>query len=183
VAKGGETTWKWTFPPPMPSENRHQSEPRRSDLQQRRSKVGLSAYPEACTDWQQLLSEFELVTRDWTQEELSLTSQLYRTRQVLAKALRVSYLLLDHHQRGKTVYHRNGTVVGNGMVVVSRVAFWGRATDDLAQFEYPLPDGRREWEMRGYEDSLEALTQDVAAQIGSLPSRTQVSIFAIALAL
>lgn len=59
------------------------------------------------------------MTEEWASESLSKDSQLYKTRQCLAKALRVSYFWVDHYQRGKTIYHRNGIAAGNGLVTVS----------------------------------------------------------------
>lgn len=62
--------------------------------------------------------------------------------------MRAQYFILDPFIRGRGAYHRNGNIVGNGLVT----------------FEYPSEPGERvesEWEVAGYEGCREAALVEI----------------------
>lgn len=58
------------------------------------------------------MKDYEQVTRTWTANPQD--EQTLQLRQLLSDTLRVNYFKLDALQRGCTIYHRNGNLVGNG---------------------------------------------------------------------
>lgn len=112
-----------------------------------------------------LAQDFQSLTRKWAE---SNDPALEIERNLLAKRLRVQYFLLDPYIRGRgcelprfnvrsllrpgAAYHRNGVIVGNGLV----------------SFAYPgahgLPTG--EYEVLGYAGSKEALDIELNKRLG-----------------
>jgi len=122
---GGNNDWEWEFTPPTEEE----AEPQQDKAMVKK----LTAQRE------KLIQQYTDVTRKWAKsdghdEALNLTRELLRNR------LRVQSYALDPYARGRSVYHRHGNIVGNGLV----------------SFEYPSSQGP-EWEVRGYDKCRESL--------------------------
>jgi hypothetical protein len=92
---GGEVESTFNFVEPKQGEN---------DVQQdKETKDKLLARHRKLTD------QYEKITRKWC-ESGGKDEQLSEQRMVLAKKMRLSQFILDPYTRGKTAYHRNGTI-------------------------------------------------------------------------
>ncbi|GAA5874604.1 hypothetical protein JCM16303_002919 [Sporobolomyces ruberrimus] len=122
---GGSSEWKWQYPPVVPGENAPQKDP------EGKKKV--------LSDRQKLIDEYVAVTREWSK---STDPKVEKKREIVVDRMRAQYHELDPYVRGRGAYHRNGNIVGNGLVV----------------WNYPAGNGEKgegEWEVRGYETSRE----------------------------
>lgn len=61
----------------------------------------------------ELCVDYEKVTKDWLADPKN--EDVLLLRKLMASTLRMQYFLVDAYCRGKTVYHRHGTLVGNGV--------------------------------------------------------------------
>jgi hypothetical protein len=64
-------------------------------------------------EYMELAKEYEQVTRDWAKKGDSATVD---KRKLLVKKLRVAQFHQEPYARGKTIYHRDGTLDGQGIV-------------------------------------------------------------------
>lgn len=62
-----------------------------------------------------LSDAFTAVTLDWIKTE-GKDQQLVNLRELIRMRLRAHYYELDPYIRGRNVYHRQGTIEGNGLV-------------------------------------------------------------------
>ncbi|GAA5831757.1 hypothetical protein JCM5353_006625 [Sporobolomyces roseus] len=122
---GGSSDWKWQYPPVVPGENAPQKDP--------------EGKKKAIADRNKLIDEYVAVTREWSK---SNDKNVEKKREIVVDRMRAQYHELDPFVRGRGAYHRNGNIVGNGLVV----------------WNYPAGNGEKgegEWEVRGYETSRE----------------------------
>lgn len=133
---GGSSEWKWIYPPVVPGENAPQK-----DVEGRRA---------AQADRDNLIAAYTTATRAWVKASKGASEALAeKQRKAAMLDLRIQYLVLDPFVRGRGAYHRNGNIVGNGLV------FW----------EYPNDEGEKkegEWEIRGHAVCREAMLAEVA---------------------
>ncbi|GAA6054266.1 hypothetical protein JCM3770_005151 [Rhodotorula araucariae] len=122
---GGSSEWRWNYPPIVPGENAPQQ-----DLEGRKKH-------QAARD--ALIAEYVAITREWC---ASSDPVLAKRRELCVSKMRAQYHELDPYIRGRGAYHRNGNIVGNGLVV----------------WNYPSASEEKtegEWEVRGYETCRE----------------------------
>ncbi|GAA5959310.1 hypothetical protein JCM21900_003925 [Sporobolomyces salmonicolor] len=122
---GGSSEWRWKYPPVVPGENAPQK-----DLEGKKNVLA---------DRSKLIDEYIAVTREWAK---SSDPSIAKKRKAVVYRLRAQYYELDPFIRGRGAYHRNGNIVGNGIVV----------------WNYPAASGEKgegEWEVRGYETCRE----------------------------
>ena len=112
---GGNNDWSWHFTPVPSGENEPQqdSATKKKLLKQR----------------EQLIATYESVTRKWAKSD-GKDEALNLTRELCTWRLRVHAFEIDPYIRGRSVYHRHGNIVGNGLV----------------SFEYPNKSKPDEWE-------------------------------------
>ncbi|GAA6028486.1 hypothetical protein NBRC10512_003226 [Rhodotorula toruloides] len=123
---GGTSEWKWQYPPIVPGENAPQ--------QDREGRQATQAARNA------LIEEYVEVTRQWIKTD---DPAVTKKRRMIVDKMRAQYHELDPFIRGRGAYHRNGNIVGNGLVV----------------FTYPSSSDEKsegEWEVRGYETCRES---------------------------
>ena len=111
---GGNNDWEWEFTPPTEEE----AEPQQDKAMVKK----LTAQRE------KLIQQYTDVTRKWAKsdghdEALNLTRELLRNRlRVQSYGASWSHgavltpAALDPYARGRSVYHRHGNIVGNGLV-------------------------------------------------------------------
>ncbi|KAM0750381.1 CRAL/TRIO domain-containing protein [Meredithblackwellia eburnea MCA 4105] len=131
---GGTSEWKWEYPEIIPGENAPQKD-----------KEGRRA---AQKDRDALLAAYEKATRDWIKAAPG-DAKADKKRKLAVLEMRAQYFVLDPFIRGRGAYHRNGNIVGNGLVV----------------FEYPNGSGDKlesEWDVRGYDMSREYMLAQAA---------------------
>ncbi|GAA5948075.1 hypothetical protein JCM3765_007099 [Sporobolomyces pararoseus] len=122
---GGSSEWKWQYPPVVPGENAPQKD--------------AEGKKKAIADRQKLIDEYASITREWSKSD---DPKIAKKREIVVDRMRAQYHELDPYVRGRGAYHRNGNIVGNGLVV----------------WNYPAGNGEKgegEWEVRGYETSRE----------------------------
>jgi len=66
-------------------------------------------------NYQSLVDEYEDATRKWTKSKGN-NDEIIKKREILVKKLRIAQFELEPYIRGRTVYHRNGTIDGQGKV-------------------------------------------------------------------
>ncbi|KAI5480798.1 CRAL/TRIO domain protein [Pseudohyphozyma bogoriensis] len=122
---GGSSEWKWKYPPIVPGENDPQK-----DVEGRRA---------AEAERDKRIAAYEAATRKWM---VSKDASTEIPRKLATLEMRAQYYKLDPFIRGRGAYHRNGNILGNGLV----------------SFEYPTPGEKSEgeWETSGYAHSMEA---------------------------
>ncbi|KAG0145554.1 hypothetical protein CROQUDRAFT_658474 [Cronartium quercuum f. sp. fusiforme G11] len=147
---GGTNDWTWSYEPVQPSENEKMSDliGKARELNQRKhlANVHMDITRQWCedikTDQASVISEHEkeneIMAPDMSEKALLRTLAMYH--------LRAQYFVLDPYIRGRSVYHRRGNVVGNGLIT----------------FQYPRvrdESGEEidEWEVSGYQMSRESL--------------------------
>ncbi|MBW0553014.1 hypothetical protein O181_092729 [Austropuccinia psidii MF-1] len=111
---GGKSHWKWEYEPVQSGENSLMADltAKQHELQNRKKIVQLHA--ELTRKWyDEALPEDYLVHKDLIDEDLSVIAQL---RKFITYHLRVHYFVLDPYVRGRTVYHRTGRIIGNGLI-------------------------------------------------------------------
>lgn len=86
-----------------------------------------------------LIAEYEAVTREWMNTGKDAPRELVKKRKMLMHKMRAQYWELDPYIRGRSVYHRHGNIVGNGLVT----------------FDYPANGSEGEWETIGYSTCRE----------------------------
>ncbi|GAA5893636.1 Csr1p [Sporobolomyces salmoneus] len=122
---GGSSEWKWKYPPVVPGENAPQKD--------------VEGKKKAIAERNKLIDEYVAVTREWSKSD---DPKIAKKREIVVDRMRAQYHELDPFVRGRGAYHRNGNIVGNGLVV----------------WNYPAGNGEKgegEWEVRGYETSRE----------------------------
>lgn len=133
---GGSSGWKWEYPPIVTGENAPQSD-----------TSGLEA---AQRDRDRLTKAHVAATRKWVATDANSKEgrRAALKRRLATLEMRAQYFILDPFIRGRGAYHRNGNIVGNGLVT----------------FEYPSEPGERvesEWEVAGYEGCREAALVEI----------------------
>ncbi|KAM0791313.1 hypothetical protein ACM66B_005785 [Microbotryomycetes sp. NB124-2] len=122
---GGENAWQWEYPKVVPGENEKQKDKAGRKAQQERRDALIEQYVE--------------VTREWMKSEKP-SEEVVKKRKMIVHKLQAQYWELDPYIRGRGCYHRNGNIVGNGLV----------------SFEYPTDNGSEgEWEVIGYRTCRE----------------------------
>ncbi|GJN90712.1 hypothetical protein Rhopal_003726-T1 [Rhodotorula paludigena] len=122
---GGSSEWRWKYPPIVPGENASQQDGAGRKKHQKAREA--------------LISEYVGLTREWITSD---DENVAKRRELCVDRMRAQYHELDPFIRGRGAYHRNGNIVGNGLVV----------------WNYPSPSEEKsegEWEVRGYETCRE----------------------------
>jgi len=123
---GGSSDWQWNYLPIEEGENEAQSDKEGLKRQQGRRDKFIEVYLDK--------------TRKWID---SNDPKAEKEREITMLEMRAHYFELDPYIRGRGAYHRNGNIVGNGLVC----------------FEYPSGSGEKaeaEWETQGYPMCREA---------------------------
>ena len=128
---------QWEFTPPSEEEAEPQKDKAtvKKLTKQRDEVIIRSASPRSLA---QLVEQFYAITRKWSKSDGRDTT-LNLTRELVRNRLRIQSFEIDPYVRGRSVYHRHGNIVGNGLVrcVVSS----GRA-QLMAQLRVPVFVGR-----------------------------------------
>lgn len=99
---GGSSAWHYQYSSPVAGENDHMKD---AETKQKRQE----AYDEACR-------KFESATTKWIGGDAEAYEE---RRKKIVKELEVRQMDLDPYIRGKTMFMRDGTVVGDGRVIWS----------------------------------------------------------------
>lgn len=140
-AMGGNSTWEWSWPDIKEGENVAQRDTEtRTRLQSERDD---------------LIARYTTATKEWAAgaQPIDPHSVTDLKRDYLAAKMRSQYFELDPYIRGRGAYHRNGNIIGNGLVF----------------FGYPgIREPLGEWEVRGYEtcrEQSEVSAREIAREI------------------
>ncbi|KAH8922726.1 CRAL/TRIO domain-containing protein [Atractiella rhizophila] len=131
---GGESDWTWNYEEFVPGEN-----DLLSDTAGREKRL---------KERERLLKVFERINQRWL-ESREGEQKYEKARWWCIYKMRVQWFDLERFIRGRTVYDRQGNLVGNG----------------LSTFHYPNVGGEQEgeWEVRGWEQSKENLETKIKA--------------------
>lgn len=111
-----------------------------------------------------IAKEYEQVTRKWC-ETKGKDEKVVQQRDLLVKKLRVAQFEHEPYFRGKTVYHRNGTIDGQGVVT----------------WEYKQKDGETIRHVVGRRACVETLKKEIAKiEGGASPSEAAAAATAAA---
>lgn len=96
------------------------------------------------------MQQFFEVTRKWCKTDGNDTT-LNLTRELVRNRLRIQSFEIDPYVRGRSVYHRHGNIVGNGLI---RCAVRCRGTADGAASNTPRRRTARNTRVRAAHASL-----------------------------
>ncbi|KAH9450224.1 hypothetical protein Pst134EA_026933 [Puccinia striiformis f. sp. tritici] len=113
---GGTNRWKWEYEQVVTGENilMDDKSTRNQEIENRAKLI--KAYLDITRKWVDEASPTnELVKSDERiiPEDLSNSAQI---RKFISYHLRVQYFILDRYIRGRSIYHRKGRVIGNGLI-------------------------------------------------------------------
>lgn len=147
---GGTNDWIWEYEPVKASENEKMNDQlaKARELRHRNTMIGL--YMDATRQWCDESSDSSLPSMVEVESDDEKTimaiddSPKAILRRYFMYHLRAHYFILDVYVRGRSIYHRKGHVVGNGLIT----------------FQYPKVKDKSgqeidEWEVLGYPMSRE----------------------------
>lgn len=112
---GGSNAWKWNYTPVVKDENKlmkSSAEERKIEMEKRKKLIHL--YSEYTRQWAAESNQhMELKDDLILPEDPSVSARL---RAFVTHHLRVQYFVLDPYIRGRSIYHRQGRVIGNGLI-------------------------------------------------------------------
>ncbi|SPO21091.1 related to CSR1 - phosphatidylinositol transfer protein [Ustilago trichophora] len=128
---GGENTSEFEFVEPVEGEN-----------DQTKDEEGKKR---TWNNYMSLAKEYEKVTRKWC-ETKGQDKQIVQQRELLVKKLRIAQFEHEPYFRGKTIYHRDGTIDGQGVVT----------------WEYKQKNGETIRHVVGRRSCVETLKKEIA---------------------
>ncbi|OAV87186.1 hypothetical protein PTTG_07683 [Puccinia triticina 1-1 BBBD Race 1] len=151
---GGTNGWKWVYEPVQKGENELMADTavRLHEIQNRKKLI--KAHLDITRKWAEESGPANELRDDLlVPEDLSVSAQL---RKFITYHLRVHYFVLDPYIRGRSIYHRKGRVIGNGLITFEYSQVKLKSETDPNKEE--LVDL---WDVLGYPMSRENLLMSI----------------------